>query len=121
MNRHFYKRIDDNLKKFDLKKELLLSHDNGDEIEFNAIEASHKGPEGQLVNWGTRGVFILDKSLTFGMGYAITGAVFPIHFKRQIAMEISENIFYSFDEDEIKNKIIEILNPSYEMTMMSPV
>jgi hypothetical protein len=113
MNRHFYKRIDDNFKKFDLKKELLLSHDNGEEIEFNAIEESHKGLEGQSVNWGVQGIFILDKSLTFGQGYAVTSAVFPIHYKKSIAGDISINFFYSFDEEEIKKKIIELLSPSY--------
>jgi len=108
MDRDYYKIVDDDLKNFNLKEELSLSHNNKD---FTKNQQ----------NFGMKGVFILDKSLTFGMGYAMTGAIFPINFPKAIPREISLDIFYSFDENEIKNKIIEILNPSYEMTRMSPV
>jgi len=120
LNRQCYKVINDDLNTFNLQKELSSTHneyyDDKNPKVFNLKEELHKEvTEGQLVNFSTQGVLVVDKSLTFGMGYAITSAVFPIHFHIQVPMEISENIFYSFDEEEIKKKIIEFLSPSYIM------
>jgi len=48
---------------------------------------------------------ILDKELTLNRGYGL----YPV-FNNKI---ITKDIYYSFDEEEIKNKIIEFLSPSY--------
>jgi len=98
INRYKYKIINDNLKEFNLKEELSLAH--------------NKNLKEQPRNFGIKGVLILDKSLTFNMGYAVVAVTITEHERPR---DISVNIFYSFDEEEIKNKMIELLSPSYIM------
>jgi len=100
INGYFYKIIADDLKGFNLEEELLVEHKNSDFTK-------------QLRNFGSSGVFILDESLTFGQGYAIT-AIKAMPYKDGF-QDFSLNVFYSFDTEEIKNKIIEFLSPSYIM------
>ncbi len=100
INGYFYKTIGDDLKDFNLEEELLIEHDNCDFTK-------------QLQNFGSNGVFLLDKSLTLDQGYAITAIKAMPH--KNGFQDFSLGVFYSFDAEEIKNKIIELLSPSYMM------
>ncbi|KIM10047.1 MAG: hypothetical protein KU38_08140 [Sulfurovum sp. FS08-3] len=100
ISRYFYKIIGDDLKDLNLEEELLAEHDNRDFTK-------------QLRNFGSNCVFLLDKSLTLGQGYAITAIKAMPHTDG--FQDFSLDVFYSFDTKEIKNKIIELLSPSYVM------
>lgn len=100
ISRDLYKVISDDLKNFNLEKELLKCHNN---LEFSK----------QSRNFFSKGIFLLDKSLTMGMGYAITVIKAMPH--NESFQDFSLDIFYSFDEKEIKNKIIELLSSTYTM------
>jgi len=54
----------------------------------------------------THGVYILDKSLTFDRGYCLTAV--DLSGCYNTPMVFGDDIFYSFDEEEIKNKIVEL-------------
>jgi len=107
IDRKYYKVINSNLKELNLKQELSTTNLNN---QFNK----------KLFNYSIKGVFILDKSLTFGMGYVITfveihDSKFPNDPDDCTPNFPSIDIFYSFDEEEIKCKIIEFLSPPYEI------
>ena len=52
----------------------------------------------------TYGIYIIDKSLTFNRGYCLTSV--DLSGCNNSPMVFGDDVFYSFDEEEIKNKII---------------
>jgi len=106
IDREFYKTTNYDLTKFDLEKELL---------------SDKRDLKKQTMHNGFQGVCILDKSLTFGMGYAITATEMGIGHSIDnyelidYIKKFSIDVFYSFNEEKIKDKIKELLSSSYKI------
>jgi len=70
------------------------------ELKNNSININTKMHNSSL------GFYILDKSLTFNRGYCLTSV--DLTGCNNSPQVFGDDIFYSFDEEEIKNKIIEL-------------
>ena len=81
----------------------ITSFDNlhiSKELKNNSININTKMHNSSL------GFYILDKSLTFNRGYCLTSV--DLTGCNNSPQVFGDDIFYSFDEEEIKNKIIEL-------------
>ena len=73
--------------------------------EINNQNTIKSLPE-KMHNYVDFGVYILDKNLSFGRGFCLVEV--DLSGCNNAPMVFGDDIFYSFDEDEIKNRIIEI-------------
>jgi len=101
----------------DTQNTFHLNHGNFDRNNHKIIDLNNLSIENEMRHYGQNmsshkiynvsfGVYILDKKITFDRGFCL--ATVDLSGCNNSPMVYGDDIFYSFDEEEIKTKIIEL-------------
>ena len=102
---------------------IFLNHGSFDRVRYEYINLdnldieneilSKKTSEKKQTNKAFKGVYIIDKKLTCNQGYCLV-SIDLSGCNNSATIFSDTEIFYSFDEKEIKAKIIELFNKKYD-------
>lgn len=101
----------------DKKNIIYVNHGTFDRYKYKTVYLDNLSLKNEMSFYGNEtlktkmhnasyGIYILDKSLTFERGFCLTSV--DLSGCNNSPMVFGDEIFYSFDEDEIKNNIIEL-------------